>query len=181
MSRMFTGFWTRALNIFHIGERTARVRRQKKFKRKSILKAKEIFELNSEETELLANKAGFSFTNNIACFYDYFNTLISNQKIFDTALCQIAGVSDRMFRHFKKDRIPTKESLAAIGIALDLSVDELQTLLRYGGYVLSKSLPNDVVILWYLKNRVNIKRTLLLAEINDTLFELELPLLMTRE
>ena len=86
-----------------------------------------------------------------------------------------------MFRHFKTDTLPPKESLSAIGIILKLPVPELQNLLRHAGLFLSMALPNDAIVLWYLEKNPNAQRTRLLLEINDTLYDFGFPLLLTRE
>jgi hypothetical protein len=69
----------------------------------------------------------------------------------------------------------------ALTIPLGLTTGEIQDLLNQAGYALSKSLPNDAVVLYFLENaRQNGKKPPLLAEINEVLEGLELPLLMTR-
>lgn len=51
-----------------------------------------------------------------------------------------------------KDKRPTKQALLTIVISLHFPIDEIGILLCKYGYCLSESLPNDAVVIWYLKN-----------------------------
>lgn len=95
-------------------------------------------------------------------------------------LCSAAGISERMLRSYKS-KIPTKQALLAIVIALNFSASEIDRILRSYGYSLSESLAGDVVIKWYVKNsRQGKSGAAVLDEINDVLEKMGLPLLMTR-
>lgn len=83
-----------------------------------------------------------------------------------------------MYRHIKSDYRPTKVSLLALAISLELQTDEIYLLLQKAGYVLSKSIAFDMVIKYLLENPQTAKNVFY---INDILYELNLPLLMTRE
>lgn len=75
--------------------------------------------------------------------------------------------------------LPSKATLLALAVSLDMDRNQIQILLRKAGYILSHSLPNDVIVMWLLDNMtVSSNR---LSIINDTLYELDLPLLMTRD
>jgi len=115
-------------------------------------------------------------------FTDSFNKLISTYpgKLID--LCATASVSDRMLRHIKNGKHLKKEPILALLIAMGQDLNSIQRLLKEAGFVLSKSLPNDVVIMWLLENMpLEDKGTSCIYFINETLEALELPLLMTRE
>jgi len=87
-----------------------------------------------------------------------------------------------MFRHIKSDSIPTKETLLALTISLEMSVDEIETLLQKAGYVLSKSIAFDMVVKWLIEHdERKVKGESRVSYINYVLHNLELPLLMTRE
>lgn len=83
-----------------------------------------------------------------------------------------------MYRHFRSDYHPTKVSLLALAISLELKTDEIYFLLQKAGYVLSESIAFDMVIKYLLENPQTAKNVFY---INDVLYELNLPLLMTRE
>ena len=84
-----------------------------------------------------------------------------------------------MLRSYKKS-VPTKQVLLAIVIVLDLSVSDIDRILRSYGYCLSESLAADAVVKWYVDNSRQKGGARLLNEINDTLESMGLPLLMTR-
>lgn len=86
-----------------------------------------------------------------------------------------------MFQYVKNDRNPTKETALAIAAAMNMSLEDTIRLLKSAGYVLSKSIPSDMVILWMLSNQEGKQNKSMLFQINETLYELELPLLMTRD
>ncbi|WP_027296997.1 hypothetical protein [Robinsoniella sp. KNHs210] len=149
----------------------------KESKKAVIIKAALLFDLDHQQSELLANKAGLSlcqYKEGLAKICENYN---ENYKV----LLQKASVSERMFQYYLKGKVPTKQALLAIAISLDLSFAELDDLLHAYGYNLSKSLPNDAVVLWFLKsNSENTNRKFLLDSINEVLAELELPVLMTK-
>lgn len=72
--------------------------------------------------------------------------------------------------------------LLAIAISLGLSITEINCLLHQYGYCLSKSLANDMVIDWFIRNsgKYPNESAALLKEINETLDYMGFPLLMTR-
>jgi len=64
---------------------------------------------------------------------------------------------------------------------MNLSLDDIQVMLKKAGFVLSSSMSNDSVVIWMLNNEtVNLKGAKRLYIINETLDFLGLPLLMTR-
>lgn len=91
-----------------------------------------------------------------------------------------AGVSERMFQYYVEGRIPTKQALLALLIAMELSFSKMEEVLAEYGYCFSPSLPGDAVILWFLRGDPGRKDPLLLCSMNETLEELGLPLLMTK-
>lgn len=92
-----------------------------------------------------------------------------------------SDISERMFYCFLKNKIPAKNSLLAICITLDMSLEEIEKVLFKAGYVLSNSIILDVIIKKLLKDeKIKLKGDRLIY-INNILFELKLPLLMTRE
>jgi hypothetical protein len=140
-----------------------------------ILKASNIFDLSDDEKEALANRAGLSFC-------EHKNGLAEIIKQYKGKYCDLlneAAVSERMFQYYIAGKEPTKQALLAIAISLRLPLDDIEKLLREYGYCLSKSLPNDAVVLWFLKDR-NKHGSMLLSSINNVLDDLDLPLLMTK-
>lgn len=92
-----------------------------------------------------------------------------------------ANVTERMLYYIKADRKPSKESLLALVISMGMETEEIQQVLRTAGYVLSKSLPTDMIVLYFLEHPSEWNKNISLVwQINEVLDELELPLLGTR-
>lgn len=78
-------------------------------------------------------------------------------------------------RHFSKikknaDYVPNKKTVLAFSIALELTVDETKDLLRSAGYALSRSSKFDIIVVYFLEQKIYD-----MFEINDVLYEYEQP------
>ena len=114
-------------------------------------------------------------------FSNHFYSLLSEYPGKKSDLYKAASISDRMFRHIKTGRYLRKESVLALLIVMGLGLVDIQRSLKIAGYILSHSIPNDAVILWILENDTHrYKGARRLYNINEILYSLELPLLMTR-
>ncbi len=85
-----------------------------------------------------------------------------------------ANVDRRLFSKIRSNPLyrPSKQTALALGIALELSVDELSELIGKAGYALSPSLLGDVIVLTCLKEGIyNI------ITINEILFKHDMPIL----
>jgi len=145
-----------------------------------IVNAGKLFELSDRQTERLANKAGLTL-NRQEEFPKCLNLLKKKYKRKNRSIYENANISERMFQYIKNDRNPTKETALAVAVAMDMKLEDIQRLLQSAGYVLSKSIPSDMVILWLLSNSKGRQNTPALFKINEVLYELDMPLLMTRE
>lgn len=136
-----------------------------------------LFKLPAEEMECLANKAGLSLCaheNGLSHVRAKHGGLLKN-------LYENANISERMFRYYKTAE-PTKQALMAIAVSLNMTLEETDELLHKYGYCLSKSLTADMVVCWHLSTHASAaKGSHLLDSINETLYDMELPLLMTRQ
>lgn len=135
--------------------------------------------MSESEKEILANKAGYTLNKN-PNFKKHLNYLIYNSHKKHKIIYDRALISERMYRRIKSDYHPTKTSLIALAISLDLKLEEIYSLLQKAGYILSESIAYDMTIKWLLEYTSNNMQNRLFY-INDILYELELPLLMTRE
>lgn len=91
-------------------------------------------------------------------------------------------ISERMLNYFLNGKIPNKPSLLAIAIGLKLNLEETELLLKKAGYILSESIYFDIVVKRYIKETENGKNGGgKIEEINEILYSLSLPMLMTRE
>lgn len=84
-----------------------------------------------------------------------------------------AYVDRRHFSKIKKDEFytPNKKTVLAFAIALELTLDETKDLLRSAGYALSRSSKFDIIIVYFLENKIYD-----MFEINDVLFAYEQPI-----
>ena len=171
-----------------------------------IIKAGKLFGLNALEQELLANKAGLSLqafhdnpknTNseisneifpypeskmNFFAFTEHFEKVLSLYEGTFLELSSMALISDRHLRYIRDGTSLRKEPILAVLVVLGLGLNEIQVILKRAGYVLSKSLPNDAVIIWLLENEVkSTTGTQRIYRINEVLDSLGMPLLMARE
>lgn len=141
-----------------------------------IRKAAEVFVLDDEKAELLANSAGLSL------HYEggyIINVLGYNGKL--KALCDKAVLSERMLRRYKTET-PTKQAIIALCVVLNKPIDEINRILKRYGYCLSDSIATDVVVKWHIchsTNKANGEK--LIFEINEVIEKMGFPMLMTRQ
>ncbi len=147
-------------------------------KKEVALKAGKLFRLTAEECETLANKAGLSFGVGNYGLEELIK--VSGYPGRRADLLRNAGVSERMFQYYLTGKIPTKQALLALAVIMELPLSRIEELLTRYGYCLSKSLPNDMVVLWFLNNDHRETGARLLDAINLVLDDLKLPLLMTK-
>ncbi len=140
-----------------------------------IHKAEDLFGLDREKAEALANSAGLSLSFKSGNLTERLGFSGKPKE-----LCYAAGISERMLRNYKTT-VPTKQALLAILTALNYSSADMDKPLRSYGYCLSESLAADAVVRWYADNsHSRYNGAAILNEINDVLEEMGLPLLMTR-
>ena len=98
--------------------------------------------------------------------------MIKERDMSEAEAYKRAYVDRRHFSKIKKDEyyMPNKKTVLAFCIALELTLDEAKDLLRSAGYALSRSSKVDIVIVYFIE-----KKIYNLNEINDVLFEYDLP------
>ena len=100
--------------------------------------------------------------------------LIDEKGITDAQCYKKANVDRKLFSKIRSNPAykPSKHTVFAFAIALELSLSEARMLLNRAGFSLSHSSRFDIVMEYFLLNRIyNI------YEINEVLFQLDLPLL----
>lgn len=100
--------------------------------------------------------------------------LISIKGKTDTEIYKQANMDRRLFSKIKKGNgyMPSKRTIIALAIALELTLDETEDLLRQAGFAFSPSQMFDVIIGYFI---VNGKYDIF--EINEVLFHYKQPLL----
>ncbi len=94
--------------------------------------------------------------------------MIKERGMTESEAYKKAYVDRRHFSKIKKDEYysPNKKTVLAFAIALELNLDETKDLLRSAGYALSRSSKFDIIIVYFLQNKVYD-----MFEIDEVLYE----------
>lgn len=92
--------------------------------------------------------------------------MIDERGLSDSEVYNKAYVDRRHFSKIRNDvnYTPNKKTVLAFSIALELSLDEAKDLLNSAGYALSRSSKTDIIVAYFLQNKVYD-----MFEINDIL------------
>ena len=98
--------------------------------------------------------------------------MIKERNMNESDVYKRAFVDRRHFSKIKKDAYytPNKKTVLAFAIAMELSTDETKDLLRSAGYALSRSSKFDVIIAYFLEEKIYD-----MFEVNEVLYEYEQP------
>lgn len=82
--------------------------------------------------------------------------MIDERGMADSEAYTKAYVDRRHFSKIRKDvnYVPSKKTVLAFTIALELSLDEAKDLLASAGFALSRSSKTDLIIAYFLENRI---------------------------
>jgi hypothetical protein len=99
--------------------------------------------------------------------------MIKERKMSESEAYKKAFVDRRHFAKIKKDEYyaPSKKTVLAFAIALELTLDETKDLLRSAGYALSRSSKFDIIVVYFLENR-----NYNMFDINEVLYEYDQPM-----
>lgn len=98
--------------------------------------------------------------------------MIDERGLTDSEVYTKAYIDRRHFSKIRKDEhyVPNKKTVLAFTIALELSLDEAKDLLRSAGFALSRSSKTDIIIAYFLENKIYD-----MFEINDVLYAYDQP------
>ena len=102
--------------------------------------------------------------------------LIDQKGMSDSECYKKANVDRKLFSKIRSNPAyrPSKPTVLAFAVSLQLTLPETKDLLKKAGFALSHSNKQDIVLEYFIR-----KRMFNIHEINEVLFELDLPLLGT--
>lgn len=81
--------------------------------------------------------------------------LIDERGLTDSAVYKRANIDRRLFSKIRKeDYSPSKPTVLALAIALELNSDETCDLLKRAGFALSDSSKADVIVSWFIEEKI---------------------------
>ena len=88
-------------------------------------------------------------------FRDYLFNLI-RPKLTEVEVYKKAKLDRRLFSKIRKNKfyIPSRQTILAIAIAMQLDLEETNSLLEKAGYLLSKGRKEDVIIEYFIENKI---------------------------
>ena len=103
-------------------------------------------------------------------FVDALILYINQKGMRDSEVYKAAQIDRRLFSKIMSNREykPAKDTVIALALALKLSLEETNDLLSRAGYILSHSNKKDVIIEYFLRERIY-----KLDDINEVLFNLD--------
>lgn len=129
----------------------------------------ELLELlkETESIEQFANEYVDCFVD--ITFKDYLNSLIESKGMKKSTVIRASGLSDSYaFQIFQGFKSPSRDKLLSLAIAMRLSIEECQRLLKLAGVnELYAKNRRDAIILFGLNKGLSVPQT------NDLLFDLE--------
>ena len=107
--------------------------------------SKEVIEAIEEKVKA----TGFTFAK-------YLFALIKEKKMKEVEVYKKAHIDRRIFSKIRKDKfyMPSKQTVLMIAFAMELNLQETLNLLEYAGYTLSKARREDVIVQYFLDNKM---------------------------
>ena len=125
--------------------------------------------IQSDNTDEYCSKnAQFMVNDKISI---YLNNILENKGLVKSKIIKKTELSEvQCYQIFDGRRKPSRDSLLSICIAMELSLDETQQMLKTGGFApLYPKNQRDVIIIKGIQNNLSV------AQINERLYDLDLP------
>ena len=125
--------------------------------------------IHSDNTDEYCSKnAQFMVNDKISI---YLNNILENKRLVKSKIIKKTELSEvQCYQIFDGRRKPSRDSLLSICIAMELSLDETQQILKAGGFApLYPKNQRDVIIIKGIQNDLSV------AQINEHLYDLDLP------
>ncbi len=99
-------------------------------------------------------------------FSDYLRELIREKNLSEVEVYKKANLDRRIFSKIRNEKKykPSKRTILATAIAMELNLQETKNLLEFAGYSLSSGIKEDAIINYFIENKI-----FDLFLINDTL------------
>ena len=106
--------------------------------------------------KLIINKLKEKFGKLDSPFAEYLWKLIDKKGMTDVEVYKKAHLDRRIFSKIRNEKNykPSKRTILAIAIALELNFKETNTLLRRAGYNLSVTIKEDLVVGYFIENKI---------------------------
>lgn len=106
----------------------------------------------------------YLITDNLSAMLD---RLLKEKNLKKSTVIKAAEISEvYAYQIFSGLRVPERNKLLCLGVAMSLNLDEIQTLLKCAGYApLYVKLPFDSIVLYGICNKLSV------VEINELLYE----------
>lgn len=132
------------------------------------------------------NKLHSKMTRNLECrvvdfetslqetFVQYLFKIIDEKGLKDSQVYKKSNIDRKLFSKIRSNihYTPSKNTILALAIGLELNLEETKLFLEKAGYALSKSILTDVIVEYYIVNKeYNI------FKINQTIYDYKLQLL----
>lgn len=125
--------------------------------------------IKSDNTDEYCSKnAQFMVNDKISI---YLNNILENKGLVKSKIIKKTELSEvQCYQIFDGRRKPSRDSLLSICIAMELSLDETQQMLKTGGFApLYPKNKRDVIIIKGIQNNLSV------AQINEHLYDMDLP------
>ena len=109
----------------------------------------EKFTEHRKKIDVLLEKFDYTFAN-------YLRDLIKNKNMSEVEVYKKAHLDRRLFSKIRKEKnyMPSKQTVLTIAVAMELNLQETGELLKFAGYSLSRGIKSDVIITYFIENKV---------------------------